>query len=106
MLYLVFAILLVLIMTTLYLSYQKSHEKKKLLHSVGLLILLLIFTYATKILLIYKPLLVLHLALLIMAWWHYYRFIMKDILKVHWILSPLASLGVFVIIALFFRENG
>ncbi len=106
MLYLVFAIILVLIMTTLYLSYQKSHDREKLLRSFGLLILLLIFTYATKILLIYKPLLVLHLALLIMAWWHYYRYIFKGILKVYWILSPLASLGLFVITALFFRENG
>ncbi len=76
------------------------------MQSLGLLLLLLILTYSTKILLVYKPLLVLHIALLIVAWWHYYRYVFKDILKIYWMLSPLVSLGLFVIIALFFRENG
>ena len=104
--YLLFALALVLIMITLYGSYQKSHNHKKLVQSLGLLLLLLILTYSTKILLIYKPLLVLHIALLIVAWWHYYRYIFKDIFKLSWMLSPLLSLGLFVLIALFFRENG
>jgi len=106
MIYFLSALALVIIVLTVYFSYQKSHDKTKLLRSMGLLILLLVLTYSTKILLVYKPLLLLHIALLIMAWWHYYRYIFKNILTLYWILSPLVSLGLFVIIALFFRENG
>jgi len=106
MIYFLSALVLVIIVSAVYLSYKKSHNQEKLLSSLGLLVLLLIFTYSTKILLVYKPLLVLHIALLIMAWWRYYRYIFKNILTLYWILSPLVSLLLFVVISLFFRENG
>ena len=104
--YLLLALLLLLIMIAIYRSYQNAHDAQKLFVRIALLITLMIFTYASKILLVYKPLLILHLALLMLAWWHYYRYIIKDILKLYWILSPLLSLTLFIIIALFFRENG
>lgn len=106
MIYFLSALALVLIVVGIYFSYQKSQNQPKLLRSVGLLILLLMLTYSLKILLVYKPILLLHIALLIVAWWHYYRYIFKDILSLYWILSPIVSLVLFIIIALFFRENG
>jgi len=106
MIYFVTALVLVILVSAVYFSYKRSSDQGKLLRSLGLLILLLILTYSTKILLVYKPLLVLHIALLIMAWWSYMRYIIKNILTLYWILSPIISFILFIIIALFFRENG
>jgi lysylphosphatidylglycerol synthetase-like protein (DUF2156 family) len=106
MIYLLLAALLLFITSTIYISYQKSTDTKKFILSLGILLLLIIFTYSSKVLLIYKPLLILHIALLIMAWRAYYFYLFKDKWQPYWIASPLISILIFVNIALFFRENG
>jgi len=106
MVYFLSALALVLMITGIVLSYQKYHDKKTFFVNLALLLVLLIFTYATKILLVYKPLLILHIALLIMAWRGLYLRIFKAKFNPYWIFSPLLSVALFVVIALFFRENG
>ena len=75
MIYLIVAIALIVIISTIVDSYKKEHDNKRVLISTILLIALLIFTYASKILFIYKPIFVLHLALLIMGWRNYSRYL-------------------------------
>lgn len=106
MIYLLLALGLIAIATLIYQVYQKDHNMQKLLISLSLLCLLLIFTYATKIMLVYKPLLILHIALVIMGWRGLIRFLIKGEKHFYWIFSPAVSLLLFVIISLFFRENG
>jgi len=106
MIYLLGAFVLVLIVTGIYMQFLTHHDKKQFFIHIGLLVLLLIFTYASKVLFVYKPLLLLHLALVMVAWWYYYRYIKRDSLFSYWILSPALSVALFVLTALFFRENG
>lgn len=106
MIYLIVAIALIVIVSTIVYSYKKEHNNKKVLLSTVLLVILLIFTYASKILLIYKPIFVLHLALLIMSWRNYSRYLFQNTLNLYWILVPLVSIVLFIAISLFFRENG
>ena len=106
MMYLLGAALLILISAGVYTQFQSHHDKKQLFIHLILLTLLMIFTYSSKVLFIYKPLLLLHLALVMIAWWHYYRFVKRDIAFSYWILSPLVSIVLFILTALFFRENG
>ncbi len=106
MIYLIVAGALIIIVSTIVYGYKKNHDNKKMILSTVLLISLLIFTYASKILLIYKPMFVLHLALLIMGWRYYSRYLFQNILNIYWILAPLASIVLFIAISLFFRENG
>ncbi len=106
MMYLLGAALLILISAGVYAQFQSHHDKKQLFIHIVLLTLLLIFTYSSKILLVYKPLLLLHLALVMVAWWYYYRYVKREISFSYWILSPVVSIVLFVLTALFFRENG
>ena len=106
MLYIALALALILIVSTLIFSYQKYHDKRRFVFSLLILVGLSILTYATKILLIYKPLLVVHIALLIMAWYHYYLSLKKRQAWSFWIFAPTLSLMLFVLISLFVRENG
>lgn len=106
MLYVVIALIVILSVYSIVFSYQKYHDKRRFILAITFLILLLIVTYATKVVFIYKPLLVLHIALLIMAWRSFYLYLTKGVSWSYWIFSPLFSLLLFIIIALFFREHG
>ncbi len=103
--YLLFAFTLVILGTLLYTRYSRSHDIRYLLYGFGWILIAVIFTYATKILFVYKPLLVLHLALLILCWRGVVVYITQK--RVAWplLLAPSISLIMFVAIALFFREN-
>ncbi len=106
MIYLIVAIALIIVVSTIVYSYKKEHDNKKMILSTFLLVSLLILTYASKILLIYKPIFVLHLALLIMGWRYYSRYLFQHKLNIYWTLSPIVSVVLFIAISLFFRENG
>ncbi|OQX74099.1 MAG: hypothetical protein B6D59_03455 [Campylobacteraceae bacterium 4484_4] len=103
--YLLFALLLVGLGAGLYFRYRDSYDLRYLATGAGWIILALFFTYATKILFVYKPILVLHLALLILSWTGVVKYITQK--KAIWplLLAPSVSLILFVTIALFFREN-
>ncbi len=106
MIYLIVALALIIVVSTIVYSYKKDHNNQKMILSTVLLIILLISTYASKVLLIYVPIFVLHLALLIMGWRYYSRYLFQHKLNIYWILSPLLSIILFIAISIFFRENG
>jgi len=106
MIYIAIALIIILSVFSIVLSYQKYHDKRRFLLAIAFLILLLIVTYATKVVFVYKPLLVLHIALLMMAWRAFYLYLRKGKEYSYWIFSPLFSLALFILIALFFREHG
>ncbi len=106
MIYLIVALALIIVVSTIVYSYKKEHDNQKMILSTVLLIALLIFTYASKILLIYVPIFVLHLALLIMGWRYYSRYLFQHRLNLYWVLSPMISIILFIAVSLFFRENG
>ncbi len=104
--YLVVALVLLLVVVGIFKSYKHYHDRQKLFSSLALLVLLFVFVYSSKILIIYKPILILHLALLFWAFYHYIRYLKGSKLSLVSILSPLFSIALFILVSLYFRENG
>ena len=105
MIYFVLAILLLLVVVSIYFSYKKSRDKKQLLKSIGFVMAVLFFTYISKAIIVHKPIFVLHLALVMLSWSGLFLYLVKDRLRLWMILAPLVSTILFFAMALFFREN-
>lgn len=105
-LYIFLALLLVIAILILYFRYQKEHDFKKLLSYGAALALVIFFTYFSKVILVHKPVFIVHLALLILSWIGLLLYIVKDRLIWWFILAPGATTLFFIIEALFFREHG
>jgi hypothetical protein len=106
MVYFLLALLLLIVIGLIYRKFIKSDNPKYLLKSVILLFLVLFFTYISKVIIIHKPLFVLHLAFVMLSWIGLFFYLVKDKLNLWMILSPLASTLFFIAMALFFKENG
>ena len=106
MIYFLLALLLLIVMGLLYRKYTQANNPKYLLKSIGLLLLVLFFTYISKVIIIHKPVFVLHLAFVMLSWIGLFFYLVKDKLNLWMILSPLASTLFFFAMALFFKENG
>jgi hypothetical protein len=105
MIYFILAILLLLVVVSIYYSYKKSADKKRLLISIVFVLSVLFFTYISKVIIVHKPIFVLHLALVMLSWAGLFFYLVKNRLHLWMILAPLASTVVFFAMALFFREN-
>jgi len=105
MIYFVLAILLLLVVVSIYYSYQKSNDPKQLLKSIAFVVAVLFFTYISKVIIVHKPVFVLHLALVMLSWSGLFLYLVKDRLRLWMIFAPLASTVLFFAMALFFREN-
>jgi len=105
MIYFISALILALLIFTLYIKYKTNMDKKEILMRVFLSVVVLFLTYISKAIFIYKPIFILHLALLILAWMYLFRYIVKDKLNIWIILSPALTTVLFFSIALFFKEN-
>lgn len=105
MLYFLLALLLLIVIVSLYYGYQKSSDPQWLLRGIFYVIAVLFFTYISKVILVHKPIFVLHLALVILSWIGLFGYLFKSRLN-HWMLfAPLVSTLFFFAMALFFREH-
>ena len=105
MIYLIIAFILLSITLSIYYSYKKSNDQKRVLMSITLVLSVLFFTYISKVIIIHKPIFVLHLALMIISWIGLFLYLVKNRLQLWMILAPAVSTSLFFAIALFFREN-
>jgi hypothetical protein len=105
MIYFILAILLLLIIVSIYYRYQKDNNPKQLLKSIAYVLAVLFFTYISKVIIIHKPIFVLHLALVMLSWSGLFLYLIKDRLRLWMIFAPLSSTVLFFAMALFFREN-
>ena len=64
------------------------------------------FTYVSKVILVHKPLFIVHLTLVLLSWVGVFYYLFKDRLILWFLLSPLATTLFFIFEALFFREHG
>ncbi len=105
MIYFVLALIVAILIFSIYILYKKGIGKKELVMRIGLSIALIFFTYVSKTIFIHKPIFVLHLALLILSWIYLFKYIFKGELNIWMILSPAVTTALFFSVALFFREN-
>ena len=105
-LYIFLALLLVMVILFLYFRYKEEQDPKKLLSYGAVLVIVIFFTYFSKVILVHKPVFIVHLALLILSWIGLLLYIVKDRLIWWFILAPGATTLFFIIEALFFREHG
>jgi len=106
MIYFLLALLLLVVIGILYRKYTQLNDPKYLIKSIGLLFIVMFFTYISKVIIIHKPLFVLHLAFVMLSWIGLFYYLVKDRLNLWMLLSPLASTLFFIAMALFFKENG
>ena len=105
-LYILMALVLLIVLIVLYIKYQKTGDSKLLLQYAGVIGTAVFFTYASKVILVHKPLFVVHLALVLLSWIAVFLYLFKERLILWFLLSPLVTTLFFIIEALFFREHG
>ena len=105
MIYFTIAVLLLLVILLIYYKYKKSDNPKQLIQSVTFVGIVLFFTYISKVIIVHKPIFVLHLALVILSWIGLFLYLVKNRLQLWMILAPIVSTILFFAMALFFREN-
>jgi hypothetical protein len=105
MIYFTIAVLLLLVILLIYYRYKKSDNPKQLIQSIMFVGIVLFFTYISKVIIVHKPIFVLHLALVILSWIGLFLYLVKNRLQLWMVLAPLASTILFFAMALFFREN-
>jgi hypothetical protein len=106
MIYIIISILIVLIISIIYKKYENSLNPQKAFLSIAFLILLLVFTYFSKVIMIHKALLVLHIIFLLISYLALFRYIFKDLLNVYLILLPSLTIVAFIVIAFYIKANG
>ena len=100
------ALLLILLVSLIVMRYKKSHNLSTFLQSFALFAMLLLLTYALKVLMIYKPITILHVALLIMGWRSFYHFISAQDKPRYWMFFPWVTILAFVFVSLTFGAQG
>ncbi len=105
-LYILMALILLAAIIVLYIRYRKTGRLETLLHYGGAIAVAIFFTYVSKVILVHKPIFIIHLALLFLSWIAVFYYLFKDRLMLWFLLSPLATTLFFLFEALFFREHG
>ena len=104
--YLLLALLFAALLLLLYMRYRSSHDNRFLLRAVGAIAIALFFTYISKLIIVHRPIFVIHLALLILSWGATFYYILREKLLLWLLLAPAATTLFFLFEALFFREHG
>jgi len=105
-LYIAMALVLLAAILLLYMKYRKTGDIKQLLRYVAAIGVAMFFTYISKLILVHKPIFIVHLALLFLSWIGVFYYLFKERLILWFLLAPLATTLFFIFEALFFRENG
>ncbi len=105
-LYILLALIFTVVMFLVYMRYQKEHDTKQLLRYAAAVVAVVFFTYVSKIILVHKPLFIIHLASLFLSWFALLQYLVKKQLNWWFLMAPALTTLFFVIEALFFREHG
>lgn len=95
---------LLLLGAALWLKFRRTRNWKQLFLGAGMIAVTLFFTIFTKTMLVYKPLMVVHLALSLLAWWGVMLYLWRERLVLWALLSPLVTLLLFFATAYLFNE--
>ena len=105
-LYILLALILVALLLLIYMKYQKEKDFSQILRYLGVIAIALFFTYISKMIIVHKPIFIIHLAFLILSWAGVFYYVVKEKLILWFLLAPLATTLFFVFEAIFFRKHG
>jgi len=105
-LYIIMALILALTVSLLYWRYRRNPDIGQLLRDTGIVAVAIFFTYIGKMILVHKPIFIVHLAFVMLSWFAVYLYLLKERLNLWFLLAPAATTLFFIIEALFFREHG
>ncbi|RUM45581.1 MAG: hypothetical protein DSY46_02550 [Hydrogenimonas sp.] len=104
MIYMVGAIVLLLLVGVLYRSYQKNRDLRGIAIAVGLIVGGIFFISFARSMIVYKPLMVLHIALTLLYWYALVIYLIRQRLHYYLLLAPLFTIAAFFLIGIFFKE--
>ncbi len=86
-------------------AYRSDRSISTLLVGVGLIAAASFYTAFTRTMIVYKPIMVLHIALTLYSWYGVFLYLLKRRLDPYAILSPLGTVLLFFGVAYYFRER-
>jgi hypothetical protein len=105
-LYFLMALLLAFLLFYLYFRYRREKDLLQIGRYLAAIGIAVFFTYMSKMVLVHKPVFVVHLALLILSWIGVFFYLFRERLIWWLLLAPSVTTLFFIFEALFFRENG
>ena len=100
------ALILLAAILLLFMKYRKTGDPKILLRYAAAIGVAVFFTYISKMIIVHKPVFIVHLALLFLSWIGVFYYLFKERLILWFLLAPTVTTLFFIFEALFFRENG
>ncbi len=104
-LYILAALFLLVTAVLLWRAYRSDGELSTLVLGVVFICTVLFYSSFTKSMIVYKPIMVLHIALTLYSWYGLYLYLLKRRIDLYAILSPLGSIALFFLVALYFKEQ-
>ncbi|WP_456449537.1 hypothetical protein [Hydrogenimonas sp.] len=104
MLYVVAALVLLGYATLLYRAYREGRDVFFLLKGLGLMGAGSFFVSFVRTMIVYKPLMVLHIAATILFWYALLVYLIRGRVHGLFFAAPLVSMTLFFVVAWFFRE--
>ena len=105
MIYSIASIVLIFYGVILYRGYRADRDLHRLAVGTGLVLMASFFTGFSRTMLVYEPIMILHLALTLLCWYATARYILFRRFNPWQIFSPLATIGLFFLVAWFFKES-
>ncbi len=102
--YILAAIVLILYGFLIYQGYKRDHDLQRLAIGVGLVLMASFFTGFSRTMIVYKPIMIAHIALTLLCWYAVARYILLRIFNPWQLFSPLATIGLFFLVAWYFKE--
>ncbi len=105
MIYALASLVLIAYGVLLYRGYRNDGDLKRLAIGIGLVAMALFYTGFSRTMLVYKPIMIGHIALTILCWYATARYILFRVFNPWQLFSPLVTIGLFFFIAWFFKES-
>ncbi|WP_457596219.1 hypothetical protein [Hydrogenimonas sp.] len=102
--YLLAALFLVGFGVLLWRAWERDRDVATLLKGAGLVAAGIFFTSFARSMLVYKPLMVLHLAAVLLFWYGTVRYLLRREARWPLLAAPLATMALFFVVAWLFRE--
>jgi len=103
--YLLAGVFTLLLSVLLVRAYRSDREISTLLIGAGVVAAAAFYTAFTRTMIVYKPIMVLHIALTLYCWYGVFKYLLKRDLDPIAILSPLGSIALFFAVAYYFKEQ-
>ncbi len=104
-LYLLAGVFLLLLAFLLIRAYRVDRSFSTLFIGAALIAAALFYSGFTRSMIVYKPIMVLHIALTLYSWYSVFLYLVKRRIDLYGILSPLGSIALFFLVAYYFKEQ-